>query len=448
MVGQSFKPTKAVIEQLNDTCRILYFCFVVKPLLGILLGTNIWGHHNLPNNWSQPFIIVANHNSHLDACTLMNLFPLQKLRQIRPVAAADYFMTNPLLRWVSTVLLNIIPIPRSNITKENNPITKMGQALEAGHSLIIFPEGSRGQPEVMQAFKSGIAHLIKKHPDVPVISVFLKGMGRSLPKGELVLVPFFCDVIIGIPKHYQGSKTEITEALTAEIHQLQTTLTGFYTDEREQETITKKAEEVTESNSDFGLQWINEELWQTTSNWAHHHVMASILGAWAFCEAIFWFILPDFLLLPMTLQQPKRWKLFAVATIFGSLFGALIMMTLCTYQPDLIAQYITRLPFTHITMMTKIEHLFLQFPKIAPLFQAISGVPVKVWFWGNHHHQWMNSTIFLTLILVSRAVRITGVAILACTLSRLNNQWFKPHWLLFLLLYITIFFIALQQLAT
>jgi 1-acyl-sn-glycerol-3-phosphate acyltransferase len=198
--------------------RILFFLLMIKPLLAIVLGLNVFGRKNISG--CGQFILVANHNSHLDACSLMNLFPLHRLHNIHPVAAGDYFLSNPILAWVSTTLLNIIPIPRDNITKTNNPITKMGEALDQGKSLILFPEGSRGQPEVMSEFKTGIAHLIKKYPTIPVIPVFLKGMGKSLPKGEAILVPFFCDAVIGEPKHYSGNKDEIVGQIQHDIELL------------------------------------------------------------------------------------------------------------------------------------------------------------------------------------------------------------------------------------
>ncbi len=191
--------------------RICFFVLVIKPLLGFIMGVNVYGRQYLPRD--QQFILIANHNSHLDTAALLNLFPLQQLVRIRPVAAEDYFNANPLLACVSRIGFNILPIPRTAISKTNNPIQRMGEALAAGDSLILYPEGSRGKPEEMAQFQTGIAHLIQKHPQIPVIPVYMKGMGRSLPKGEFILVPFFADLVIGEPLYLSGNKAEMTLAL-------------------------------------------------------------------------------------------------------------------------------------------------------------------------------------------------------------------------------------------
>lgn len=203
---------------MRTALQILFFVLFVKPLLSLLIGVNILGRENLSK--APQFILIANHNSHLDTLALLNLFPLSRLRRIHPVAASDYFMSNKILRWFSTTMMNILPIPRSSFTRANNPLTLMGEVLEAGDSLILFPEGSRGEPEQIAPFKTGIAHVLEKYPEVPVIPVFIKGMGKALPRGEMVLVPFFCDMAIGAPRLLQGSRREILQSLETAVYEL------------------------------------------------------------------------------------------------------------------------------------------------------------------------------------------------------------------------------------
>lgn len=189
----------------------LFFCLIVRPFFALFIGLRVRGAEHLPGR--DPFILVANHTSHLDAVSLMSLFPLSRIPRIRPVAAVDHFGRGGLLTWVTRVCLNVLPVARKGISRENNPLPVLLDALARGESLIFFPEGTRHSGEQVGAFRSGIAHLVTRAPQVPVIPVRLVNMGRSLPKGALVPVPLFCEVRIGSPMKPHGARQEIVRAL-------------------------------------------------------------------------------------------------------------------------------------------------------------------------------------------------------------------------------------------
>jgi hypothetical protein len=81
-------------------------------------------------------------------------------------------------------------------------LSPMIDALEAGESLIFFPEGSRGEPGVVAPFRPGIGKIVKSVPGLLVVPVFLSGAERSLPRGESVPLPLGIDIIIGKPRTY------------------------------------------------------------------------------------------------------------------------------------------------------------------------------------------------------------------------------------------------------
>ena len=203
---------------LQSVAQMLAFVLIVKPFMALFIGLRVRGREHLAG--SAAFIVIANHSSHLDTISLLSLFPLGRLRRIRPVAAADYFERNKFVSIFTKTLFNILPIARKNITTENNPLRRMREALHAGDSLIIFPEGTRGSGDQVGEFRSGVAHLIEKLPDVPVVPAYLVNMGRSLPKGEFIPVPFFCEIRIGAPRVFSGSRQEITKALEAAVREL------------------------------------------------------------------------------------------------------------------------------------------------------------------------------------------------------------------------------------
>jgi len=198
--------------------RWLFFVLIVRPLALIVIGLNVRHRERLPT--SGPALIVANHNSHLDTLVLISLFPLRQLPQIRPVAAVDYFLRNRWLGWFALHIIGIVPLQREVKAGAGDPLAAASAALREGAILILFPEGSRGEPERLSRFKSGVAHLAKRHPELPVIPIFLHGLGKSLPKGEAILVPFFCDVFVGEALHWNGDKHAWMDELDGAMHSL------------------------------------------------------------------------------------------------------------------------------------------------------------------------------------------------------------------------------------
>jgi 1-acyl-sn-glycerol-3-phosphate acyltransferase len=70
-------------------------------------------------------------------------------------------------------------------------------ALDAGDSLIIFPEGGRGVSGEIGAFKAGIFHLARRSPGLELVPVYINNLNRVLPKGEVLPVPILCSVHFG-----------------------------------------------------------------------------------------------------------------------------------------------------------------------------------------------------------------------------------------------------------
>lgn len=199
--------------------RYIFFLVLVRPVMLIVMGMNVRNRARLP--LQGPAIIVANHNSHLDTMAVMTLFGMGRLHLLRPVAAADYFLKTKWWAWFSLRVLGIIPIHRDVRKSGTHPLAPISGAIKRGEIVLLFPEGTRGEPEKRQPFQAGIAHLAKRHPDVPIVPLFMHGLGKALPRGEGLLVPFICDIFIGESVPWTDDKSVFLEQLSRAFDQLE-----------------------------------------------------------------------------------------------------------------------------------------------------------------------------------------------------------------------------------
>jgi 1-acyl-sn-glycerol-3-phosphate acyltransferase len=191
--------------------RFFFYGIVVRVAALILLGLNVRHRERLPAR--GPAILAANHNSHLDTLVLITLLPLRLLPHIHPAAAMDYFLRNRVLAWFALNIVGIVPVARKPDKRTPNPLAECEAALARGDILVFFPEGTRGEAERRSQMKSGIAHLVQRHPDIPVIPVYLHGLGKALPKGEALLTPFICDAFVGEAIYWNGARDEYMRRL-------------------------------------------------------------------------------------------------------------------------------------------------------------------------------------------------------------------------------------------
>ncbi len=200
---------------------IFLYSFLCRWFLKLIVGVKFDNREILKNE--PQFIILANHNSHLDTITLLASLPSTIIHKVKPVAAGDYFGKTKLSNWLSSYFINALLIDRKNMKNnpDEAPIPKMISELEKGNSLILFPEGTRGNPEELQPFKRGVGLVLCKKPEVPYIPAFLSGMGKNLPKGNTIIVPFNSSIRFGNPKRISiDDSKEIIKQIEADILKL------------------------------------------------------------------------------------------------------------------------------------------------------------------------------------------------------------------------------------
>lgn len=147
---------------------------------------------------AAPTVYFANHRSHGDFVLLWTSLPPDLRSLTRPVAAADYWLASPLRRFIGCGVFRAVLIERSRTAGGSDPIEQMAAVLDAGDSLIFFPEGTRNETdEVVLPFKSGLFHLSRRCPQARFVPVWINNVHRVLPKGAMVPLPLACSVTFG-----------------------------------------------------------------------------------------------------------------------------------------------------------------------------------------------------------------------------------------------------------
>lgn len=168
---------------------------ILCSLVRLLLGAARVGEVP-PRGAHAQAIFFANHTSHLDTVVLLAALPLRWRLRVRPVAARDYWRRGKVRRWVAEKVLNVVYIDRQRENAED-PLNPVREALREGASLILFPEGTRGDDALPGSFKAGLHKLAEEFPDLTLAPAYLENPNRTLPKGSILVLPLINRVRFG-----------------------------------------------------------------------------------------------------------------------------------------------------------------------------------------------------------------------------------------------------------
>ena len=145
-------------------------------------------------------IYFANHASHGDLLLIWAALPKALRSMTRPVAGADYWLRSPVRRFVAERVFKAILNEREGANRSYDPVKELTAALDAGQSIVVFPEGTRNMTDkLLLPFKSGLFRLARARPGIDLVPVWLDNPHRVMPKGEWLPVPLLCSAKFGTP---------------------------------------------------------------------------------------------------------------------------------------------------------------------------------------------------------------------------------------------------------
>ena len=173
---------------------------ILKTYLKIYHRLRIVSAEHLPR--AAPFVVVANHTSHLDALLLATSLPYRMRACTFPVAAGDVFFTSPGRTIASSLFLNALPLHRKKVTA--HALADLRQRLATGDcGFVLFPEGTRSRADAMLPFKPGLGMLVANSA-VPVVPCFIDGADRALGVGHRLPRPARITIRVGSALRFQN----------------------------------------------------------------------------------------------------------------------------------------------------------------------------------------------------------------------------------------------------
>ncbi|HKX09626.1 MAG TPA: lysophospholipid acyltransferase family protein [Stellaceae bacterium] len=168
----------SLTRELGFVATVTHLCWrqLVRGYLRLFHRFTIVGLEHLPE---PPFVLIANHSSHLDALSLAAAMPSRLVDRIHPIAAEDTFFTSFASSAFAALALNALPL-RRRATKPADIAMLRARLVEDRLVYILFPEGTRSRTGEMADFKAGIGALVAG-TSVPVVPCHLHGAFAALP---------------------------------------------------------------------------------------------------------------------------------------------------------------------------------------------------------------------------------------------------------------------------
>lgn len=145
-----------------------WFCkSLAYGLAKLLWGLRVEGLENVPK--SGAMIVTSNHVSNLDPALLGAVVP----RETGFAAKKELFAVPGLSALIRS--LNSIPVDRAQLSVSS--LRALGEFLERGMSLVMFPEGTRGKPGQFRSPKMGVGMILSKYA-AQIVPAYVEGTDR------------------------------------------------------------------------------------------------------------------------------------------------------------------------------------------------------------------------------------------------------------------------------
>lgn len=155
-----------------------------------------------------PYVFVSNHQSIYDIPVLFVSLPLQ-LRIIAKASLGRFPVLGWHLRWTGHLLVDRARVGAGTLKR-------VARMMRRGHSLIVFPEGTRSRDGRVGRFRRGL-FLLAIEAGLPVVPVAVCGTRRVMRKGMLTTRPGNVALVVHAPLPTDGLTRSDAAALARRV---------------------------------------------------------------------------------------------------------------------------------------------------------------------------------------------------------------------------------------
>ncbi len=177
---------------------------LIGAYLALVHRLNVRGREHLPRR--APFILVANHSSHLDVLALAAAVPWRLRERLFPIAAGDTFFEKVPVAMFAAFALNALPLWRKKCSPADMDALRR-RLMEEPCAYVLFPEGTRSRTGQMARFRRGIGVLVAGTV-VPVVPCRLEGAFEAFPPHRRFPVPGRITLSVGEPLSFHSERND------------------------------------------------------------------------------------------------------------------------------------------------------------------------------------------------------------------------------------------------
>ena len=188
---------------------------VLLPLTRLFVRIRVEGLDRLAGV-DGPVVFAANHQSHLDGPVLLAALPAARRRRVAIAAAREWFgahfhperhsrgqrLSKGLSYGLAVLCFNVVPLPQREAGARDT-LRYLGELVEGGASVLIFPEGRRTRAGEIAPFQPGVG-MIAARLRLPVVPVRIEGLDRILHQSWRMARPGRARVAFGAPIDSRG----------------------------------------------------------------------------------------------------------------------------------------------------------------------------------------------------------------------------------------------------